>query len=152
MLVNDSIDVKGLATSGGSIALENNFPRADSTLVAKLEAAGAVILGDTNITELNGYFDPNMPQGYSSLGGQVLLPSDTNKSVGGSSGGSTAAVSAGYAPLAIGSETSPDSAGLITPAANAGLVALKPTVGLVSRTGCYPSRSRRTRPGRSVRP
>ncbi len=147
VLVNDSIDVKGLATSGGSIALENNFPRADSTLVAKLEAAGAVIVGDTNITELNGYFDPNMPQGYSSLGGQVLLPSDTNKSVGGSSGGSTAAVSAGYAPLAIGSETSPDSAGLITPAANAGLVALKPTVGLVSQNGLLPVAKSQDSPG-----
>ena len=106
MLVNDSIDANGLATSGGSIALEDNIPTADAALVAKLKAAGAIILGDTNITELNGAFDPNMPQGYSSLGGQVLLPSDTNN-VGGSSAGSAAAVSAGFAPR-VGMETTTD--------------------------------------------
>jgi amidase len=145
VLVNDSIDVQGLATTGGSIALEDNLPAADAALVAKLKAAGAIILGDTNITELNGAFDPNMPQGYSSLGGQVLLPSDTNKSVGGSSAGSAAAVSAGYAPLAVGMESSTNAtlaggggAQMIAPAANAGLVGLKPTVGLVDMGGVLP--------------
>ena len=102
MLVDDSISVTGLATSAGSIALQDNKPADDAALVAKLKAAGAVILGDTNVTELGGVIDANMPQGYSSLGGQVLLPSDTNKNVGGSSGGSAAAVSAGFAPLAVG--------------------------------------------------
>ena len=86
MLVDDSIDVTGLATSAGSIALQDAKPAADAALVAKLKAAGAVILGDTNVTELGGVVDTNMPQGYSSLGGQVLLPADTNKNVGGSSG------------------------------------------------------------------
>jgi amidase len=138
VLVTDSIDVAGLPTSAGSIALEDNMPAADAKLVAKLKAAGAIILGDTNTTELGGEFDPNMAQGYSSLGGQVLLPSDTNKSPGGSSAGSAVAVSAGLAPLAIGSETSTDSAQMIAPAGNAGVVALKPTVGLVSRSGLLP--------------
>ena len=90
--------------------------------MAKLKAAGAVILGDTNVTELGGVFDADMPQGYSSLGGQVLLPADTNKNIGGSSGGSTAAVSAGFAALAVGMETGTDGAQLITPAANSGVV------------------------------
>ncbi len=147
VLVDDSMNVSSLATSGGSIALQDNLPASDAALVTALKAAGAVILGDTNTTELGGVFDTNMPQGYSSLGGQVLLPSDTNKSVGGSSGGATAAVSAGYAPLAVGMETSTDSAQLIAPAGNAGDVALKPTVGLVSHGGVLPVASSQDAPG-----
>ena len=147
VLVNDSIDDSGLPTSAGSIALQDNLPAADAKLVAKLKAAGAIVLGDTNITELGGAFDPNMPQGYSSLGGQVLLPSDTNKTPGGSSAGSAVAVSAGLAPLAIGMETSTDSAQMIAPAGNAGVVALKPTVGLVSRAGVLPVAKSQDSPG-----
>jgi hypothetical protein len=112
-----------------------------------LKAAGAIILGDTNITELGGEFDPNMPQGYSSLGGQALLPSDTNKSPGGSSAGSATAVSAGLAPLSVGMETSTDSAQMIATAGNAGVVGLKPTVGLVSRTGVMPVARSQDSPG-----
>ena len=137
----------GLPTSAGSIALEDDLPSANSTIVAKLKAAGALILGDTNVTELGGEFDPNMPQGYSSLGGQVLLPGDTNKNVGGSSAGSAVAVAAGLAPLAVGSETSTDSAQMISVAGNAGVVALKPTVGLVSRTGMLPVAKSQDSPG-----
>jgi amidase len=148
VLMDDSIDVTGLPTSGGSIALENNLPAEDATLVEKLKAAGAIVLGDTNTTELDGTLEPTlMPQGYSSLGGQALLPSDTNKSPGGSSAGSAAAVSVGLAPLAIGMEASPESAQLIAPAGNAGLVALKPTVGLVSRTGILPASGSQDSPG-----
>jgi amidase len=148
VLVNDSLDVSGLATSAGSIALENNMPSASATIVAKLQAAGAIILGDTNVTELDGAFEgPNMPQGYSSLGDQVLLPGDTNKSPGGSSAGSAAAVAAGFAPLSVGMESSPEAAQLIAPAGNAGLVGLKPTVGLVSRTGELPVATSQDTPG-----
>jgi Asp-tRNA(Asn)/Glu-tRNA(Gln) amidotransferase A subunit family amidase len=147
VLVNDSVDVTALPTSGGSIALQDALPAADSTIVAKLKAAGAIVLGDTNTTELGGAFDPNMPQGYSSLGGQVLLPSDTNKTPGGSSAGSAVAVAAGLAPLAVGSETSTDSAQMIAPAGNAGVVALKPTVGLVSRAGVLPVARSQDSPG-----
>jgi amidase len=149
VLVDDSMNVASLPTSGGSIALQDNLPASDAALVAKLKAAGAVILGDTNTTELSGAFDSSesMPQGYSSLGGQVLLPSDTNKSVGGSSDGSAAAVSAGFAPLAVGMETSTDSAQLIAPAGNAGVVALKPTVGLVSHDGVLPVAMSQDAPG-----
>jgi Asp-tRNA(Asn)/Glu-tRNA(Gln) amidotransferase A subunit family amidase len=147
VLVNDTIDATGMPTSGGSIALEDDMPATDSTIVAKLKAAGAIILGDTNVTELGGQFDPNMPQGYSSLGGQVLLPSDTNKSPGGSSAGAAAAVSIGMAPLAVGSETSTESAQMIAPAGNAGVVALKPTVGLVSRAGMMPVAPSQDSPG-----
>ncbi len=147
VLLDDSIDAKGMPTSGGSIALEDNMPSADSTIVAKLKAAGAIILGKTNVTELDGLFDANIPEGYSSLGGQVLLPSDTDKTPAGSSGGSAAATASGLAALTIGMETSTDSAQLIAPAAAAGVVALKPTVGLVSRTGVLPVARSQDSPG-----
>ncbi len=147
VVVNDSIDDLGLPTSGGSIALQDNLPKADATIVAKLKAAGAIVLGDTNTTELGGVFDPNMTQGYSSLGGQVLLASDTNKNPGGSSAGSADAVATGVAPLAIGTETSTDSAQMIAPSGNAGVVALKPTVGLVSRAGVMPVAKSQDSPG-----
>jgi amidase len=147
VLVDDSIDASGLPTSAGSIALEENLPGADATLVARLKAAGAIVLGDTNTTELGGEFEPTMPQGYSSLGGQVLLPSDTNKSPGGSSAGSAAAVSVGLAPIAIGMESSTEAAQMIAPAGNSGVVALKPTVGLVSREGVLPVAKSQDSPG-----
>jgi amidase len=139
VLVDDSIDVEGLATSAGSIALEDNEPAASAPLVTALEAKGAIILGDTNTTELGGAMEgANMPRGYSSLGGQALLPADTNKSPGGSSAGAPAAVSIGLAPLAVGLEASPEAGQMIVPTENAGLVGLKPTVGLVSDTGVLP--------------
>ena len=83
VLIDDTIDVQGLPTTAGSIALQKSMPRGDAALVAKLRAAGAIILGKTNVTELGGLFDSNLPEGYSSLGGQVLLPSDTDKTPGG---------------------------------------------------------------------
>jgi amidase len=147
VLLDDSIDVQGLPTTGGSIALQDSKPAKDSTIAARLKAAGAIILGKTNVTELGGSFDANMPQGYSSLGGQVLLPSDTDKTPAGSSGGSAAATAAGLAALTVGIETSPDTAQLIAPAGVAGVVGLKPTLGLVSRTGVLPVAKSQDSPG-----
>jgi Asp-tRNA(Asn)/Glu-tRNA(Gln) amidotransferase A subunit family amidase len=148
VVVDDSIDVKGLATSAGSIALQDNVPTTSATLVKNLEEQGAIVLGDTNVGEFDGAMEgSNMPQGYSSLGGQVLLPSDTNKSPGGSSAGSAAAVSMGLAPLAVGMETSTEAAQMLVPAGNAGLVALKPTVGLVSTEGVLPVAKSQDSPG-----
>ena len=147
MLLDDAIDVDGMATSGGSIALQNSMPTDDSTIVAKLKAAGAIVLGKTNVTELNGMFDANMPEGYSSLGGQVLVPSDTDKTPAGSSGGSAAATAAGLAAMTVGMETSPDTAQLIAPAGVNGVVGLKPTVGLVSRAGVLPVAKSQDSPG-----
>ena len=147
VLLDDSIDAKGMPTTGGSIALQDSMPTADSTIAAKLKAAGAVILGHTNVTELDGILDANVPQGYSSLGGQVLVPSDTDKTPAGSSGGSAAATASGLAALTVGMETSTDTAQLIAPAAAAGVVGLKPTVGLVSRTGVLPVAKSQDSPG-----
>jgi Asp-tRNA(Asn)/Glu-tRNA(Gln) amidotransferase A subunit family amidase len=147
VLLDDPIDVDGLPTTGGSIALQDARPKDDSTIVAKLKAAGAIILGKTNVSELGGVFDANLPAGYSSLGGQVLVPSDTDKTPGGSSGGSAAATASGLAAMTVGMETSTDTAQLITPASVAGVVGLKPTVGLVSRKGVLPVARSQDSPG-----
>jgi amidase len=148
VVLDDSIDVFGLPTSASSIALQDSLPAADSRIVTKLKAAGAIILGDTNTSELGGVFEGSaMPQGYSSLGGQVLLASDTNKNIGGSSAGAADSVETGYAPLAIGMETSTEAAQLIAPAGNAGVVGLKPTVGRISRAGVLPVAKSQDSPG-----
>ena len=77
VLVKDNLDVAGLPTTAGSVALQNSIPAKDSTVVARLRAAGAVILGKTNLTEFANFMTTGtMPSGYSSLGGQVLNPYD----------------------------------------------------------------------------
>lgn len=138
VLVDDSIDVAGLPTTGGSIALQESMPSDDATIVTKLREAGAIILGKTNVTELNSVFDTAIPEGYSSLGGQVMMASDTDKPPAGSSGGSAAATATGLAAITIGMQTGSDGAQLISAAGIAGVVGLKPTVGLVSRAGVMP--------------
>ncbi len=135
VLVKDNLDVAGLPTTAGNVALQNSIPDRDSTVVAKLRAAGAVILGKTNLTEFANFMTNGMPSGYSSLGGQVLNPYDIDLNPSGSSAGSGSAAAAGLAPLTIGTETS---GSIVSPAAQQGVVGLRPTVGLVSRTGILP--------------
>ncbi len=135
VLVKDNLDVAGLPTTAGSVALQNSIPERDSTVVAKLRAAGAVILGKTNLTEFANFMTNGMPSGYSSLGGQVLNPYDIDATPSGSSAGSGAAAAAGLAAITIGTETS---GSIVSPAAAQGDVGLRPTVGLVSRTGILP--------------
>jgi len=130
-------------TTAGSLALAEARGKRDATLVARLRAAGAVILGKANLTEFANILAVGMPAGYSSLGGQVknpYAPALDDKGVpivspGGSSSGSTAAVAAGLCAAAIGTETS---GSLLSPATQNGLVTVKPTVGLVSRAGILP--------------
>lgn len=147
VLLSDVIDAKGLPTTGGSIALQNAKPTADSKIVAKLKAAGAIILGKTNVTELGGLFSSTITEGYSSLGGQVLLASNTDTSPGGSSAGATTATATGLAAMTVGLETSTDTEQMIAPGGTAGVVALKPTVGRVGRTGVMPVAKSQDSPG-----
>jgi len=130
-------------TTAGSVALEDARAKGDAPLVARLRAAGAVILGKANLTEFANIMAIDMPAGYSSLGGQVKNPyapalDDRGKPIvppGGSSSGSAAAVAAGLCAAAIGTETS---GSLLSPATQNGLVTVKPTVGLISRSGVIP--------------
>jgi amidase len=130
-------------TTAGSLALETARAKGDATVVKRLRAAGAVILGKANLTEFANILAIDMPSGYSSLGGQVknaYVPLLDPKGVpvvtpGGSSSGSAVAVAAGLCAAAIGTETS---GSLLNPATQNGLVTVKPTVGLISRAGIIP--------------
>ncbi|MFD2971748.1 amidase family protein [Peribacillus deserti] len=137
VLVKDNIDTGDkMHTSAGSLALANSTASEDSFVAAQLRKAGAVILGKTNMTEWANFMTENMPNGYSSRGGQVLNPYSPGKfDVGGSSSGSGASIAANLAAAAIGTETS---GSILSPASQNSLVGIKPTVGLVSRTGIIP--------------
>lgn len=144
VLVKDNIDVKGMPTTAGALALESSVPARDSFVVDRLRAAGAVILGKTNLSEFANFVSNSMPAGYSGLGGQVLNAYDRDLSPGGSSSGSAAAAAAGLAAITVGTETS---ASIISPAAEQGVIGVRPTFGLVSRTGMVPVARSRDTPG-----
>lgn len=135
LLIKDNIDAVGLPTTAGSVALANSFPRADATLTTSLKAAGAIILGKTNLTEFANFLTNGMPAGYSSLGGQVLNAYDLSQTPSGSSAGSGVAASVALAAGTVGTETS---GSILSPANANALVGIKPTVGLISRTGVVP--------------
>jgi amidase len=136
ILIKDNIEALGpLPTTAGSLALQNNVTNRDAPLVARLRAAGAVIVGKTNLSEWANIRDNGSISGWSAVGGQTRNPYALNRNPCGSSSGSGAAVAAGMVPAAIGTETD----GSITcPAAINGIVGFKPTVGLVSRSRIVP--------------
>jgi amidase len=136
ILIKDNIEVAGtLPTTAGSLALKDNFTNRDAPLVARLRAAGAVILGKTNLSEWANIRSSHSISGWSAVGGQTHNPYAIDRNPCGSSSGSSAAVAAGLVRLAVGTETD----GSVTcPAAINGIVGLKPTVGLVSRTHIIP--------------
>lgn len=135
ILIKDNIDVKGMITSAGSLALADNLRSTDAPLIAKLRKAGAIIAGKTNLSEWANLRSSKSTSGWSSLGGQTRNPYDVSRSPCGSSSGSGAAVAARMIPAAIGTETD---GSVVCPASANGLVGLKPTIGLVSRTGIVP--------------
>jgi amidase len=136
VLIKDNIESAGtLPTTAGSLALAGNVTNRDAPLVARLRAAGAVILGKTNLSEWANIRSTHSISGWSAVGGQTRNPWALDRNACGSSSGSGAAVAAGMVRFAIGTETD----GSVTcPASINGIVGLKPTVGLVSRTHIVP--------------
>jgi amidase len=136
VLIKDNIESAGsLPTTAGSLALMGNITNRDAPIVARLRAAGAVILGKTNLSEWANIRSNRSISGWSAVGGQTRNPWALDRNTCGSSSGSGAAVAAGIVRFAIGTETD----GSVTcPASINGIVGLKPTVGLVSRTHIVP--------------
>ncbi|WP_180375685.1 amidase family protein [Mesorhizobium sp. 8] len=151
VLLKDNILVgDGQRTSAGAAALADFRGRRDATIVTRLRAAGAIIVGKCNMTEFADYVSDTMPAGFSGIGGMVVNP-HTGEPYGrgqGSSVGSAAAVAADLVPLAIGTETQNS---LQAPACHSSVVAVKPSVGLVSRAGVVPLVPSQDSPGPIVR-
>jgi len=136
ILIKDNIETADpIATTAGSLALANNITHRDAAVVARLRAAGAIILGKTNLSEWANIRSRHSFSGWSGVGGLVKNPYALDRSTCGSSAGSGAAVAASLAAAALGTETN---GSLVCPGSFNGIVALKPTVGLVSRTHIVP--------------
>ncbi len=129
VLIKDNIEVAGLPTTAGSLALAGVDTGRDAALVTRLRTAGAVILGKTNLSEWANIRSSDSTSGWSAVGGLTRNPHDLSRSACGSSSGSGAAMAASLAAAAVGTETD----GSITcPAGMNGVVGFKPTLGLVS--------------------
>ncbi len=135
LLLKDNIDAVPMANSAGSLALADHRPKTDAPLVARLRAAGAVILGKTNLSEWANFRSSHSTSGWSGRGGQTRNPYALDRSPCGSSSGTGAAIAANLATVGIGTETD---GSILCPSAVNGLVGIKPTVGLISRTGIIP--------------
>src|SRR5579871_2011813 len=136
ILVKDNIETADpMPTTAGSLALAGNITHRDAPVVARLRAAGAIILGKTNLSEWANIRSTHSISGWSGVGGFVKNPYVLDRSTCGSSAGSGAAVAASLAAAALGTETN---GSLVCPGSFNGIVALKPTVGLISRTHIVP--------------
>ncbi len=128
--IKDTLETAGVICTGGTKGRANYVPKADATAVARLRAAGAIILGKTNVPELAGALETD-----NLIYGRTNNPYDLTRTPGGSSGGEAAIVAAGGSPLGLGT----DAGGSIrVPAHFCGLAAIKPTSGRVPRTGQFP--------------
>ncbi len=136
VLLKDNIDTGDrMQTTAGSFALFGTPAPRDSTVAANLRAAGAVILGKTNLSEWANFRSFESVSGWSGRGGQTNNPYGINRNPCGSSSGSGAAASANFATVSFGSETD---GSIVCPGNANGVAAIKPTIGLTSRAGVVP--------------
>ncbi|MBI3789884.1 MAG: amidase [Gemmatimonadetes bacterium] len=136
VLIKGNIDTADrMQTTAGSYALAGKPAPKDAFLVERLRAAGAIILGKTNLSEWANFRSTHSSSGWSGMGGQTRNPYALDRSPSGSSSGSGSAGAANLAALTIGTETD---GSITSPSSVNGLVGIKPTVGLVSRSGIVP--------------
>jgi amidase len=148
VLIKDSIEAIGLPGTAGSLALAGRAVTTDAEIVSRLRAAGAIIMGSTNLSEWANIRSDKSTSGWSAVGGLTANPWNYKHSAGGSSSGSGAAVAAGLIPFAVGTETD---GSIVCPASLNGVVGIKPTVGSVSTVGVVPVSSSQDVPGALAR-
>jgi amidase len=124
-----------MCTTAGSLALDGVRAVRDAHLVSRLRAAGAVVLGKTNLSEWANIRSSRSTSGWSGRGGLTRNPYALDRSTSGSSSGTAAAIAASLAPLGVGTETD---GSIVSPSSLNGLVGLKPTLGRISRDGIIP--------------
>jgi len=136
VLIKDNIDTADrMMTTAGSLALVGSKPPKDSFVAQRLRAAGAVILGKTNLSEWANIRSSHSTSGWSGRGGLTKNPYALDRNPCGSSSGTGAGISANLAAAGIGTETD---GSIVCPSSSNGLAGIKPTVGLVSRAGIIP--------------
>lgn len=133
--VKDAFDTAGIRTTRGSLLYADHVPTADATAVARLRAAGGIVLAKTNLPEMSYWTETD-----NRVVGRSLNPYDRERTPGGSSGGESAAIAAGMSPIGLGSDVAISVRG---PAHDTGIVAIKPTHGRVPYTGHIPDVLRR---------
>ena len=148
ILIKDNIEAIGLPGTAGSKALADFPVKKDADLVTRLRAAGANIIGATNLSEWANIRSTKSTSGWSAVGGLTANPWIHQHSAGGSSSGSGSAIAAGLVTLAVGTETD---GSIICPASLNGCVGIKPTVGAVSRVGVVPISDAQDSPGPMAR-
>jgi len=149
IIVKDNIETADpIATTAGSLALADNITLRDAPAVARLRAAGVIILGKANLSEWANIRSSRSISGWSAIGGLTKNPYVLDRSACGSSSGSGSAIAASLAAAALGTETD---GSLVCPGSINGIVALKPTVGLVSRTHVIPISHSQDTPGPMTR-
>lgn len=134
ILVKGNIGIKGLPLTAGAASLKNLIAKKDSELIKKMKEKGAIILGQTNLSEFANYMTTDSSNGYSAIGGQTKNPYGAFD-VGGSSSGSAVAMTKGFAAATIGTETA---GSIIYPASQNGVIGLKPTLGSVPQDMTVP--------------
>ncbi|MFL6464169.1 MAG: amidase [Bryobacteraceae bacterium] len=136
VLLKDNIDTADrMQTTAGSLALVGKPAEQDSFVAERLRAAGAVILGKTNLSEWANFRSSHSTSGWSGRGGQTKNPYALDRNPCGSSSGSGVAVAANLCTLAVGTETD---GSVVCPASMCGIVGIKPTLGFISRAGIIP--------------
>jgi amidase len=149
ILIKDNIDTADkMMTTAGSLALAGPPAPKDAALVTRLRAAGAILLGKTNLSEWANYRSSHSTSGWSGRGGLTRNPYVLDRNCSGSSSGSGAAVAASLCAAAVGTETD---GSVVSPSSMCGLVGIKPTLGLIPGAGIIPISHRQDTAGPMAR-